>query len=559
MVTQTPLSVASALDDQILPFALPLELNVTDPELIRELVAYNEGKPRDDFALSALRIGLLALKQARGQIDGDTIKREGERLLGALDGKLTLHARGLDEQITGVLKDYFDPESGRVQERIHRLVKKDGELEDILRRQIGQQDSELCKTLGAHFGKDSPLMKVLSPKESEGLLKTLADTLQSALGEQRSRVLSEFSLDNDEGALSRLVKKLTASHGELNKDLQTKIDEVVKEFSLDAEDSALSRLVRSVTAAQQTISAEFSLDNENSALSRMSKHLQTTSDAIDNHLTLDKETSALYRLRRELFELLTKHSETNQKFQEEVKQTLEAMKIRREESQRSTLHGKEFEQTVFDWIHADCQRAGELAEFTGDTVGTIKSCKVGDVVIEMGPDHAAAGARIVVEAKDKEGYLLRKAREEIETARKNRDAGVGLFVFAKDNTPADMTPFQRFGDDLFVVWDPADPLSDLYLQAGLMVARALCSRKAKEREGCAADFAGIDTAILDIEKKADSLEEVRTSAESIKDGADKILKRVDLARKGIGNQIVVLRELIADLKTAVEDTGTGAA
>ena len=172
----------------------------------------------------------------------------------------------------------------------------------------------------------------------------------------------------------------------------------------------------------------------------------------------------------------------------------------------------------------------------------------------IGADHAAAEAQFVIEAKDDKSYSRREAREEIDTARKNRDAGVGIFVFAKNTAPAGMTPFQRFGDDLFVVWDPADPQSDLYLQAGLMVARALCTRKAKQREGCAADFTGIDAAILDIEKKADSLDEVRTSAESIKSRADKILNRVRLAREGIGNQVGALRELLADLKTAVETT-----
>ena len=47
---------------------------------------------------------------------------------------------------------------------------------------------------------------------------------------------------------------------------------------------------------------------------------------------------------------------------------------------------------------------------------------------------------------------------------------------------------------------------------------------------------------------------MRKSTESIKSGADKILKRVQLARDGIGDQIGKLRKLMADLKTAVETT-----
>ena len=54
-------------------------------------------------------------------------------------------------------------------------------------------------------------MRLLSPNESQGLMKTLRDTLEVQLSNQRDRVLREFSLDNKEGALSRLVGELNAS------------------------------------------------------------------------------------------------------------------------------------------------------------------------------------------------------------------------------------------------------------------------------------------------------------------------------------------------------------
>jgi hypothetical protein len=65
-----------------IPFSLPLELTVTDPEVITELFAKQEGWERDDYALGALRLGVLALCQARGQIDVNAVKHEGDRLLG---------------------------------------------------------------------------------------------------------------------------------------------------------------------------------------------------------------------------------------------------------------------------------------------------------------------------------------------------------------------------------------------------------------------------------------------------------------------------------------------
>ena len=64
-----------------LPISLPLELTVRDTEVIAELWSREEGRERDDFALDALRLGVLAIRQARGQIDSRAVRNEGERLV----------------------------------------------------------------------------------------------------------------------------------------------------------------------------------------------------------------------------------------------------------------------------------------------------------------------------------------------------------------------------------------------------------------------------------------------------------------------------------------------
>ena len=48
--------------------ALPLELTVVDRDTIDELLSYEAGADRELFALNALRIGVLALRQARGRV-----------------------------------------------------------------------------------------------------------------------------------------------------------------------------------------------------------------------------------------------------------------------------------------------------------------------------------------------------------------------------------------------------------------------------------------------------------------------------------------------------------
>ena len=512
----------SALNGE-LPFAIQLELEIRDPDLIAELEKHPEGSERDEFAIEALKIGVLALRRASTAFDGEFIQRETSRLLDTLRQQLDDHSKSAHERLNHSLKEYFDPQDGRFSQRVQSLTAADGDLARLLAGSLDGEDSRLAKTLLSHVGTNSPLMKQLSPDQSQGLLAVLRTNVETQLGQQRERLLKEFSLDNADGALSRLVKELTSKHGDLSKDLQGKIDVVVKEFSLDEENSALSRLVQNVDRAQRTITSEFSLDNER---------------------------SALRRLKMELTTILEAHVKTNAEFQEEVKVALGKLVTRREEEARSTRHGATFENAVFDFVEQHSQRRGDTAESTGATTGLIKNCKVGDAVIHLGPDCAAAGARIVVEAKEEQRYTLRMAQEEIEQARKNRNAQQGLFVFSRVSAPT-MEPLARFGADVIVVWDAEDPQTDAYLRAGIEISRALCLRSGQEASRQQIDFEPIDRAVLDIEKRVQTLDAVRKSAESIKSSSDSILERVRIDRDVLEKQVGVLRTAMGHVKEAL--------
>jgi hypothetical protein len=400
------------------------------------------------------------------------------------------------------------------------LTAADGDLAKLLGGLLDGDDSRLAKTLLSHVGESSPLMKHLSPDQSQGLLSVLRTNVEQQLGVQRDRLLKEFSLDNADGALCRLVKELTAKHGDLSKDLQGKIDVVVKEFSLDEENSALSRLVQNVDRAQRTITSEFSLDNERSALRRLKSELTT---------------------------ILEAHVKTNAEFQEEVKIALGKLVTRREEEARSTRHGATFQNAVFEFLEQYAQRRGDVAEDTSTSTGLIKNCKIGDAVICLGPDCAAAGAKIVIEAKEEMRFTLRMAQEEIETARKNRSAQQGLFVFSRTTAPS-LDPLTRYGCDVFVVWDAEDPQSDAFLKAGLEISRALCLRSREAAQRQQVDFEPIDRAILDIEKRVSNLDQVRKSAETIRSSSETILERVRIDREALEKQVSVLREAMCNVK-----------
>ncbi len=187
---------------------------------------------------------------------------------------------------------------------------------------------------------------------------------------------------------------------------------------------------------------------------------------------------------------------------------------------------------------------------TGTSVGMVKNCKVGDFVVNLGSECRASGAKIVLEAKEDSNATLPKALEEIQLARKNRDAQIGVFVFSAKTAPPSLEPFARFGDDLVVVWNAEDPSTDVFFHAALTTARALCVRSAERSEREAIDLEAVDRAILEVEKRSHSMDEIRKSAETIQSASGRILDRVQITRDALERQVRLLNSTVEQWKRA---------
>ncbi len=504
------------------PGPVELRLVVTDPEVAAELGRRSAGPERERFALAALRLGVLALRTASGQVDGAAIHEAGDRLLGDLRGLLELRATEISRQLGETLARYLDPHSGLLPQRLEALVKSDGELERLLRQQVGGDESTLARTLAAHLGAGSPLFRLLSPEEAHGLRGQVEGALREALGEQRQLLLAQFSLDNRESALSRLVAEMRERQSQIQADVKGQVELVVREFSLDRKDSALSRLVERVEAAQR---------------------------AIGQNLTLDDEASALSRLRRELQGAVGELAKGQQEFQSQVRETLAVLRTQREEAERSTRHGATFEAQLGEALQAEAQRQGDIHEPTGNTVGARKNCKVGDHVIQLGPESAAPGARVAWEAKEDRKYDLAMALAESEEARKNRQALVGVFVFSRKTAPEGLLPFARYGADLVVVWDAEDPATDVFLRAAFSVSRALLVRERGTTDQAREALDEIDRAARTVEKQVELLDKIRTWGETVRSNGENIVNRAAMMAAELKKQVECLDRQVAALRT----------
>jgi hypothetical protein len=506
---QTRFSAEAADEEGV----LRIELEIRDPEVLEALEAHAEGRERTEFARSALKIGVLAIKHAAGRIDSERIRDQGERLLAGLQEMMASQASQAHAQIVGSLREYFDPQSGRFPERVERFIKQDGELATLMRQQIAATEATMIRAFETYVGEQSALLKRLDPAESNELILAIRAGVERSVVEQREHLLREFSLDNGSGALSHFLREVTAKHGALTDSLGQRIDRVVAEFSLDQSDSALSRLVRQMDEAQRRISSEFSLDATDSALARM---------------------------RRELLEVLEAERRAAGQFQERVLATVEAMNARKEAERRSTTHGHSFQSEAFGLINRLCQEAGDVVEDIGNESGILGRSKKGDFVVTLGADSHAQGARIVIETKEDASYTLKRSLAELDEARKNRQAGVGLFVFSKRSAPAGLRPLRRYGNDIVITWDAADEASDVVLEAGLAIAKWICIHDKRKDEQAEADAREIEAALHAIDRQLEGFEEIRTKTTTIKNAADAIDGRARIMAEQIRKKLAVL-------------------
>jgi hypothetical protein len=501
---------------------LYLHLSVTDPETVSALNEATEGRERQELALTALKIGILSLKAARGTVDGAAIRHEGERLLGTLDERLARHRALIDEQLGGVLRAYFDPASGAFTERVQRLLRHDGELAGVIAAQVDAGRRTLESLFVQHLGEASPLRTLLAPDEANAFIGALRGQVAQALASQSEAITAEFSLDTPDSALSRLVRELTARHGDLERALSERVASVVGEFSLDNADSALSRLVGRVEAAQGQISAQFSLDNPESGLTRIVQRIETFERA---------------------------QTDRARDFETRVATLLERVAGRRDDARRSTLHGNEFEARVGELLQPLCIGAGDVFDAVGASAGVIPRCKTGDFVVTLGPDAAGAGASIVIEAKASGAYTLKATLDEADAARRNRAASVCLFVHAARTAPPGLPELGRYGNDVIVLWDDNDAATDVRLRAGLIVAKALAQRTQQHDAESAASLAEMDHAVEAIRKQICGFDEIRTSANTIVNGGRKILERARIMEEEIERRLAALADQVERLRS----------
>ena len=109
--------------------------------------------------------------------------------MGDIGRQLTAHVERQQGTITEVLGRFFDPKDGHVNQRLTAFLNDDGVLARVLDKYLGPANSVLAETLARQVGESSPLLKKLSPTDSEGIIKTLETQLRTVMENGHAQVL----------------------------------------------------------------------------------------------------------------------------------------------------------------------------------------------------------------------------------------------------------------------------------------------------------------------------------------------------------------------------------
>lgn len=485
-----------------------------------------ESTARDQLAHDAWAIGLRALANAHAAAQESKLKDVGAILLGDIDRQLQLHVEQQQATIGAVLTRFFDPNEGQVTQRLSAFVDDHGVLARLLEKYLGPQNSVLAEVLAKQVGETSPLFKKLSPTDSTGLVKVLEGQLRAVMGEGHAELVRALDPLAEDGAVARFLKSLRDELKGADEDRQKQLSAALAALDANDEESLLSRLVRETHRARQDVLAAVNPDAPASPMALLKGSLTT--------LLQEHSTTQLALAKRQ--------EERQLQFEREVRDALVRIETKRTQNQKTPRGGLDFEDAVVAFVRAATQGAPCVFEATGATAGVGRS-KKGDAIVRFTEESAFAGAGVVFEAKRDAGYSVQRALDELDAARKNRNAAAGVFVMARSHASETFPRFSRYGNNVVIVWDDQDPTTDPYLHAAILLGIGLITRV--KTAGEAGDIVALRDVEARIEGELSRLEKMERHSDAIRKNVDGISDEIRKAQKALD---VLLRKAQSTLR-----------
>ena len=307
----------------------------------------------------------------------------------------------------------------------------------VVQSQFGQLDRQMREALGC-FQREVQQNMTLYFEKGNGVVPKSIDEIFG----QEGSLFSTFNrfFDPGEGRLSQLMQSQIGPESQFAKTL----DPANKHGVISILEARIQELVE---AKLDDVLKEFSLDEDGSAMSRLQKLVSCSFEKLNRALGHTEGTA--------------------------------------EEAEKGHVKGIRFEKELYDEFFVNrCVTLDDEPDLVRAKVGCIDGCKTGDLLSTLGETTGAPGSKIVVEVKEKK-VKLKDAIDELQAAKRNRRAAIGIFVFARGCEPTEIGDFRRVGEDYYCTVDrqslrDGKPLT--YFDAAYMIARAMVVAAARKED-----------------------------------------------------------------------------
>lgn len=185
---------------------ISLNLEVREPLLVAYLDSFDEPE-RSARAIEALKVGVIALQTACPTLDTQVVKDQFAEM---------------QEDFGHALARYFAEKDGIVPKSLSDAFGDKGALSQFFQRYFDPETGRLVRVMEGQIGPSSRFAKLLDPKNKDGVIATIEEKVKQLVEAKLNQVLTEFSLDEDGSAMSRLKTIIDSAFSGLREALGVK-------------------------------------------------------------------------------------------------------------------------------------------------------------------------------------------------------------------------------------------------------------------------------------------------------------------------------------------------
>jgi hypothetical protein len=369
-------------------------------------------------------------------------------------------------------------------------------------------------------------------KEFHKFLEDSKKNFETQSNEINKKIEDTFNLEKKNSPLSQFNSKLDNIFDFNNQDSpMAKLKDLMESYFND-ENGEVKNL----------LDKNFDINDKKSAVSKLVKEIKESTDLEEDRIKelLDpNKTNSPMKVLKE--DILNKFKEFKNEDLKDFGEKLEKIKEKilveeavEEEKRKGTQKGFVFEDFVFEEIESIVCDYKDEVKLIGDK--KVGGSKVGDISIELNGNKQNS---LIIECKNSSGYSVKKTKDEIHSAIKNRKAKFGIFLFkSKDQMPNAFKPI-KITDSYIITYMERDNLHLAYRLARILMLK-------ENSESGEIDFKKVAKELNMIEEVMGNIDNMRSKVKNILNSGEYLEQNLSNLQLKIDHSLTVVQGLLGN-------------